>query len=917
MRAMRRADLSVALLLGLVLVSACTPLRAKYEIKLPERHGKLPNGLRVIILPDDSTQLAAVAVRYEVGAAEDPPGKAGLAHLAEHMMFQQRPAGPEKPPFFTLLRQVTIYFNAYTTWDTTHYDTLGTKEQVGDLIAIEATRLFTGCETISEEQFQRELEVVRNEIRQRSGSPEGRIDYRLLEDLYPEGHAYREMVGGDDAQLVTITLADVCAFMKQYYVPSRATLIVAGNVTEADVTAHVNRWFAGIPAREPAPRRAISVSPLAPTRITHELDVEEPSVHVSWRMPPRYSADDTAAQYAMFAVYGGVAAAGDEWDFATDVSPRILGGSLDPTFVISVTLRDEKDVDEALEAVWRIAANVHRGWEASSTALDDQRARQIADFVYSFEDLNARTNQFGDYVQFAPTGGYFGGELARIDGFDPVQVKAYAKSALARERASVVVVKAKKGAERADVRAKPSFSGRTTDLRDALEIDPSEAKRRLAAPKGESLAGLVRFTLGNGMRVMMLPSTSALPVMTVKVVFGVGSAHESAAQQGLASIAGDFLRAGGLTSSTGGEQASTDALGSVGAQRSVEVGQDHTVFTARGLSIYQEVLIKGLERQLKVGLYSQEGIENYRKYFAFAAKRAEWQASQRFRDELGRALYGEGHPYARSGDPTAQTISALGQDAAAAWRDAHFSAKNATILVAGRFNAADVEATIRENFGDWSAGRTDAPVTAFAAKRTSPVVIGVEGPELPHLRVVLAYPAPPGVDGQYAARLVLGELLTLRMGAVREELGTSYGVYARLENHLGPGAYVMGGSLDAPRAGESLAAMRAGVESLRKGERFDADFVRARRSVLRRLVGTSTSSMDVAEQIEFLARYDVPAGFRDKLMRQVASLSPAQVQDLIAAELVLAREVVVLQGDPKALAAAFTAAGLTPTSSSR
>src|SRR5687767_7793651 len=97
----------------LVTAVACAPPPPKYEMKLPELHAKVDNGMRIIVLPDPTTDLVEVDVRYEVGSNEDPEGKAGLAHFVEHLMFQLRPAGSDKPPIFDAVRQFALFFNAY------------------------------------------------------------------------------------------------------------------------------------------------------------------------------------------------------------------------------------------------------------------------------------------------------------------------------------------------------------------------------------------------------------------------------------------------------------------------------------------------------------------------------------------------------------------------------------------------------------------------------------------------------------------------------------------------------------------------------------------------------------------------------------------------------------------------------------
>src|SRR5215813_8665580 len=81
---------------------------------------KLDNQLTVAMMPDPRVNLVSVEVRYLVGAAEDPPGKTGLAHLAEHVMFARR-AKPGGPEIADQLAVAALSYNASTNWDSTHY----------------------------------------------------------------------------------------------------------------------------------------------------------------------------------------------------------------------------------------------------------------------------------------------------------------------------------------------------------------------------------------------------------------------------------------------------------------------------------------------------------------------------------------------------------------------------------------------------------------------------------------------------------------------------------------------------------------------------------------------------------------------------------------------------------------------------
>src|SRR5262245_18619727 len=203
-----------------ILLSSCHKSTPQIVFKHGETRGRLKkNGLRFVVMPDPTTELVEVDVRYEVGSREDPPGKAGLAHLVEHLMFVQRPDGPETKPLMSVLESLTLQLNAYTNWDTTHYMVTARAELLDALIKIEAIRMHDGCDTIPEAEFLREREVVRNEIRTRARTPQDQIPQLALSAIYPKGHAYAQMIGGDDQQLTTITLKDACESMRKYYVP--------------------------------------------------------------------------------------------------------------------------------------------------------------------------------------------------------------------------------------------------------------------------------------------------------------------------------------------------------------------------------------------------------------------------------------------------------------------------------------------------------------------------------------------------------------------------------------------------------------------------------------------------------------------------------------------------------------------------
>ena len=895
--------LAAVLLVAAVSVT-CTAKDPSYKFTYAEMRARIDNGLRMVIIPDKTTSLVHVDVRYEVGSNEDPPGKAGLAHLVEHMMFQHRMLGPDKPATFDILPQLALLYNAYTTYDQTHYYLIGPKEDLETLLKIEAYRMGNLCNTVPPEQFEREREVVRNEIRQRMGTPEGLVYHLVSKEIYPKDHPYSRMVGGDDQQLTNITFDDVCKFLNDYYTPERATVIVTGNVDPQETGRMIKGIFGGIEKRKSAPRVEVKPIEIKHRRAEHQLDIERPQVWVAWKLPPRNSKDWNKVQ-ALTRMWGELARQADEWEFATDVQVTTWGGALAPTFAVILELPPDGNVDEALDWVWSKTKTAH--WGLKNMDFDrETKAFFKMGFVEGIEGLETRAGLVADKIQFGGgevefdgAGEYLMEEFFEIDKLSADGYGDFVKDTLEKDEAVVVVFKPSAEGKKGDKRAALTFSAKSHDTQPEPIVDPAEARRPLPAPKSNSiLSSAERYTLGNGMRVILLP-TEGLPIVHAELVLDVGSAHEPASKAGLAGVAAGFLRP------------PLEATFQAFARTYGYADSDNTVFVSRGLNIYTDVVIKGLERLIKIGEYDQESIERYQKRVKDQFRSARFRRELAFGQEVNAALYGKTHPYTVSGRATPDSVGNIGYDAVMDWKRTHFTAKNGTLVVVGNFDVAKVKGYISETFGEWDGGRKDQPVAATRPARSGPEHIGVLGEERPQVSVRIAYPSQAGVDGQNAARLVLAEMLNLRMAAIRTELGSTYGTYAGRSGNVGPNSFQMGGTVDAPRAGESLKAMRDKVDSLRRGEDFDRTFALARRAVLKRQLANSSHTAQLASRLSSISVFGLGPDYYDTLAKYVAAVSPAQVKALIETELDPASEVVVCMGDRASLEKAFREAGMT------
>ncbi len=930
---------AAAIVAGYFLLS-CTPETPRFAFKTGGEHrGVLnSNGMKFVIMPDASTQLVQVDVHYDVGSREDPRGKAGLAHLVEHLMFQMRPDGPTTAPIFQTLLDMSTFMNAFTQWDATHYWTTVRQENFDSMLKIEAMRMFYaadvpgtpeapafGCSTVPESEFERERDVVRNEIR--AGSrPEIYVQQLVTAAMYPDGHAYQRDIGGNDQNIASAQLKDACQFMKNYYAPERATLIIAGNVDVDQTVKSIEKWFGHIPRRTAAPHTPVADFSTQHKTVEIEADVDRPSVWIGWAMPAENTPEGEAARYGVWSTTSRLSEKGQEYNFAYGVGAGIIGGQLAPLFTIQIELKGLDKLDDALEFAQNAAKQAYRGWdEGTGEEVEEQKNLQKNDFIQNLEELPSRTVQIGFMTQFAKDidfnsgDSYFFHELDKIGKFDNATIGGAVKKALDWNKATIVIVKPSKQGIKGDTRSAVKFSAKPVADQALTEaaIDPREAMHPIkVAAELKSLASAKRFQLANGMNVVLLQVT-AMPLASAQLIFKNAGDSSTPDNPLLAAMASRFLRPAPdmdpqMTNNT-------NAFARTGTRVYCYPGNEDAYCTSRNVNIYLDVVIKGLERIVTAGVYNQDQIELWQKHVKEDWKLPSTQEENEYVRQVMTALYGPDHPYTRTAIETPAGAAKIHRDSLDAFRRKHFSAGNATLVVVGDFDLKYAEGLVRDTFASWDRGTVDKPIAKDPFKRTGPAFIGVkETKENQQVTVTVAYPAAGGIDGQEAAREVLANIMNQRAEDMRFKLGSTYGLYFGRNPHKGPTGYILrggaviGGTIDAERGGETLKALRASIDSLRKGdEDFNEQFARARRQLLQHLLGESTVTYELASRLGFIDEFGLDTNYYNTLLQQIAAVSPAQVKALLKTEIDPANEVVVVMGDKAHLDKTFADAGIT------
>ncbi len=264
---------------------------------------RLTNGLRVIIAEDHLAPVVAINVWYGVGSKHEQPGKTGFAHLFEHVMFQGS-RHVAKAEHIALIQAAGGTMNGTTWLDRTNYFETLPAHQLDLGLWLEADRMATLLDALSQENLDNQREVVKNEKRwSYDNRPYGSWQEKLQAHLYPPEHPYHHSTIGSMADLDAASLEDVSEFFRTYYAPNNAVVSIVGDVDRPAALAAVERFFGAIPANPDIP--PLGDLTLPPTlgaeirEIVHDR-VPLPRIYLGFRAPaygdPRLDALEVAGQ---------------------------------------------------------------------------------------------------------------------------------------------------------------------------------------------------------------------------------------------------------------------------------------------------------------------------------------------------------------------------------------------------------------------------------------------------------------------------------------------------------------------------------------------------------------------------------------------------------------------------------------------
>ncbi len=399
---------------------------------------KLENGLHVIVHEDPTVQIAVMNILYDVGSRDESEEKTGFAHLFEHLMFG---GSINVPNYDEPLQMVGGENNAFTNTDITNYYLTVPAANIETGFWLESDRMLSLSFDPNVLEVQRK--VVIEEFKQRYlNQPYGDVWLKLRPLAY-NVHPYKwATIGKEISHIENATMADVKSFFFEHYTPNNAVLVVAGNVTHAQVKILSEKWFGPIPSGKKLQRK-LPVEPNQHEKKFLEVKAKVPAdaFYKSWHMPGRFHEDYYAIDLMSDMLSRGQSSRlyqqlVKEQELFTSISSFVMG-TLDPgLFVISGRVKEGVDLKKAEEAVNEIlSAIISKGVDEEELQKVKNQAESSMEFE-KVEVINRAMNLA--FSSLSGNANWVNEEGDKINSVTIHDIKRVASNILKEENSSVM-----------------------------------------------------------------------------------------------------------------------------------------------------------------------------------------------------------------------------------------------------------------------------------------------------------------------------------------------------------------------------------------------------------------------------------------------------------------------------------------------
>ncbi|MGZ5675499.1 MAG: M16 family metallopeptidase [Usitatibacter sp.] len=666
-------------------------------VKVTEVEGiseyRLPNGLRVLLFPDQSKPTVTVNITYLVGSRHENYGETGMAHLLEHLMFK----GTKKHPHIDQeFNQRGVRYNGTTWLDRTNYFELF---QAGDAnlawaIELEADRMVNSF--IAKKDLDSGMTVVRNEYEQGENSPFGVLLKRMQTVAY-DWHSYGRSTIGNRSDIENVKIENLQAFYRMYYQPDNAVLLIAGKFDEPTALALVAKHFAKVakPKRELPPEWTVEPTQDGPREFSVRRKGDIQIVAVAYKVPSDLHADSDYIGFASFILSqvptGRLHKAIVEKGLASQVFGFPLMGKYPGLQIFGAVVKKGDAVEPVRDEILRIV-------ESFGDALPnpEEMARTRQSFLNQAEKTLANHESLGvqlsEYIAMGDWRLFF---LARDDlaKITAEQVAQASKSYFRRDNRTVGLFLPEDNPQRAEMPPTPSVAEVMKDFQPKAATGVSEA----FDPSQANIDARTKLYDVDGVKVALLPKRNRGETVNISLALRIGNEKALFGQRTNASMAGSMLSRGTTRFTRSQLSDEWERLKVSGRVSGTSAGLQTTRPNLEGtLRLAAHVLKEPRFDESEFEQLRNQSVTNIMSQLAEPDARASDAISQHFN------IYPRGDwRYSPTLEESLEEVKAAKLEDAKRFHAEFYGAEVAEIAIVGDFDEAQALALVKELFAGW------------------------------------------------------------------------------------------------------------------------------------------------------------------------------------------------------------------------
>ena len=840
--------LKASLILLFVIAVSCQR-KAADELSLPFEKYELENGLNVILHQDHSDPIVSVAIYYHVGSSREVPGRTGFAHLFEHMMFQQSENVPEDQ-YFSFIQSAGGTLNGSTNQDRTNYFETVPKNALEMVLWMESDRMGYLTNTITQQAFAIQQNVVQNEKRQNyDNRPYGHSSTVMAKALFPEGHPYSWTTIGEMKDLFNATVDDVKEFHARFYVPNNATLSIAGDFDAAEVKALVQKYFGEIPAGADVEKMSPMPVTLAETKKLYHEDNFANTAQYTMAFPTveMYNPDSYALTILSNILAGGKKSPMynvlvKEKMLTSGVSAYNQAQLLAGTFRISVNANPGvslADIENAIfESFERFEAE---GFTEKD--LEKVKAGQETYFYNRISSVDGKSKQLAEYNMYAGDPGYYKKDMEAMMAVTIDDVKrVYEKYIKGKNFVATSFVP--KG--KVDLAAEGSVDAGIveeniltatevkveTGVAEEIKKTPTSFDRSIKPPLGPDVSVTIpavwKSSLENGMKLYGIQHTE-VPLVQYEIVIEGGHMLDDISAPGVASMLATMLNEGTRNKTPEELEEEIDLLG---ASIRIGGGSENITVSVNTLARNFEKTLAIVEEMLLQPRWDATAFELAKTRTLNSLRRSSIDPTYLGSNALRNLIMGENNIYATDVSGTPESVQAMTMDQLKAFYEKNLSPSISRFLVVGAVDQPRVEKALASLNSNWAAKEVQMPEVLPAQTPEKSGVWFVNIPDAKQSNIYIGAPiiprGHPDYYPLYVANYKLGGSFSGYVNLVlREEKGYTYGARTNLIAMKNYGYFSTTAAVRSTATLESVEIFRDLMARYREGvSQEDVDFTK-------------------------------------------------------------------------------------------